>query len=97
MRTAWFDKMRPQERFGRQRRPEGVRVREASALETIRLVLPNDKPSPSAGVCRLGARLDETDDRWRQQKLPHPTFIISLQLHPYRFHRETATKIGSDH
>ena len=37
------------------RRPEGVRTREASALETIRLVLPNDKPSPSAGVFRLGA------------------------------------------
>ena len=35
--------MRPQERFGRQRRPEGVRVREASALETIRLVLPKLK------------------------------------------------------
>ena len=30
------------------RRPEGVRVREASALEAIRLVLPNVKPSPSS-------------------------------------------------
>ena len=31
--------MRPQEHFGRQRRPEGVRAPEAMALETIRLVL----------------------------------------------------------
>ena len=30
----------------KQRRPEGVRAREAIALETIRLVLPNTKPSP---------------------------------------------------
>jgi hypothetical protein len=30
------------------RRPEGMRAREASALETIRLVLPNVEPSPSA-------------------------------------------------
>ena len=32
------------------RRPEGMRAREASALETIRLVLPNVEPSPSAGA-----------------------------------------------
>ena len=44
------------------RRPKGVRAREASALETIRLVLPNVKPSPSAGVFRLKARPEETDD-----------------------------------
>ena len=44
------------------RRPEGVRTREASALETIRLVLSNDKPSPSAGVFRLEAWPEETDD-----------------------------------
>ena len=46
----------------KRRRPEGVRAREVSALETIRLVLPNVKPSPSAGVSRLKARPEETDD-----------------------------------
>jgi len=42
--------MRPQEHFGRQRRPEGVRVREASALETIRLVLPKLKEPRDSGA-----------------------------------------------
>ena len=35
------------------RRPEGVKARDASALETIRLLIPNDKPSPSAAVLVL--------------------------------------------
>ena len=38
------------------RRPEGVKAREAIALETIRLVLPNDKPSPAAGAFCLARR-----------------------------------------
>ena len=52
-RTAGFDNKRILVAKVKRRRPEGVRTREASALETIRLVLPNDKPSPSAGVFRF--------------------------------------------
>ena len=48
------------------RRPEGVRTREASALEIIRLVLPNVKPSPSAGVFRLGVQLARSAEGGRQ-------------------------------
>jgi hypothetical protein len=38
------------------RRPEGMRAREANALETIRLILPNVEPSPSAGVTEQSPR-----------------------------------------
>ena len=53
-----------------------MRAPEAMALETIRLVLPNMKPSPSAGVFCLAARLDETDDNG-STKCDHRSILVA--------------------
>ena len=56
MRTA-VRQTRLKERLVRRSKaqaPAGFNRQRQWRLQTIRLVLPNDKPSPSAGVFRLG-------------------------------------------
>ena len=96
MRTAWFDKIRPQEHFGRQRRPEGVRVREAHVgasaignlrdgkfIETLAIVTCN-QVAIAVCVIPIHRRIPQVDIVWGGRFIPNECHFVIGKVGAFR-------------